>query len=107
LVTKQEGVDSELDREARSVKIKPPLLALNDESVNEIIHDQNQLSRQEFYEKMNSQQNAELMRGAFAKYVYMMRGGILRDLRSQRILNFWSHHTVNVQNHRRHVEVRF
>lgn len=35
----------------------------------------------------------------------MLRGGILRDLRAQRILNFWSHHAGNIQSLRRQLEV--
>lgn len=106
LITKQDSPDSELDREARLVKAKPPLLTLDNKGVDEIISDQLKMKRSEFYEKMFDNQNVELMRGAFTKYVYMLRGGILRDLRAQRILNFWSHHTQNVQAHRRAIEVR-
>jgi hypothetical protein len=91
LITKLDAPESELDQTARSVKTKPPLLALDDEGVNEIIRDQNSMKRTDLYDKMFSNQSVELMRGAFAKYVLMMRGGVLRDLRSQRILNFWSH----------------
>jgi hypothetical protein len=103
-MTKLDPPESELDQDARSTKTKPPLIALNDEDANEIINCQRNLSRSDFNEKMFAEQNVELMRGAFTKYVFMLRGGILRDLRAQRVLNFWSYQTSGVQAQRRSVE---
>ncbi|KAI6184579.1 NADAR domain-containing protein [Aphelenchoides bicaudatus] len=106
LITKQDPQDSELDQAARTVKAKPPLLALDNVGVDDIINDQYTMQRYDFYNKMFASQNVELMRGVFAKNVLSLRAGIMRDLRSQRILNFWSHHTGNVQAHRRVIEAR-
>lgn len=69
LVTKQDMPDSELDQQARSIKTKPPLIAMNDENVNELINYQNTMSRQDFYDMMYTNHDVELMRGGFAKYM--------------------------------------
>ena len=105
-MSKLEPPESELDQAARTIKAQPPsLVSLDDDGVNAIIDDQHELKRVAFVEYVSQEYSVEMMRGAFAKYVHMLRGGILRDLRAQRVLNYWSRHAQNVQAHRRAVEV--
>ncbi|KAI6193875.1 NADAR domain-containing protein [Aphelenchoides besseyi] len=106
LMSKLEPPESELDINARSVKIKPPLTSLNDEDVNRLINQQHRQKRAYFRDKTMAETNVEVLRGSYAKYVHLLRAGILRDLRAQRILNFWSKHGANIQAHRRLVEGR-
>ncbi|CAD5225412.1 unnamed protein product [Bursaphelenchus xylophilus] len=105
LATKQQP-DSELHRQACSVKAKPPLIALMDEEVNKIIHWQKEFPKHKFASKVANESNVEVARGAIVKYILMIRAGLLRDMRAQRILNFYSRHTSNVQGHRRAIEQR-
>lgn len=103
-MTKHEP-ESELDTDARSVKTKPPLISLKDADVNELMRKQHDQTRAHFREKTANEQNVEVLRGTFVKYVHMLRAGMLRDLRAQRTLNYWSRHASNIQALRRVVEV--
>lgn len=107
ILTTKASPDTELHRQACSIKAKPPLIALMDEHIDEILVSQQELSKQDFRRKIVEEKNVELCRGAFTKQILMLRAGIMRDFRSQRILNFWSRHTGNVQSHRRLIEVCF